>query len=75
MSDIPNLLTCVNNAANETESNIIPEKHLGLLQVEDPTISRQSAHIWRWDCQTYVSAAFYPENIPVTHFCRRLNKT
>jgi hypothetical protein len=31
-----------------------------LWDVEDPTLPRQSAHRWRWGCQPYAQAAFYP---------------
>jgi hypothetical protein len=34
---------------------------IGLWDVEAPTLSRQSAHRWRWGCQPYAQAAFYPQ--------------
>jgi hypothetical protein len=34
---------------------------IGLLDVEDLTLSRQSAHRWRLGRQTYVPAGLYPQ--------------
>jgi hypothetical protein len=36
-----------------------PWRPTWLWDVEDPTFSRQSAHIWRWRCQPYAPAALY----------------
>jgi hypothetical protein len=45
-------------------------KPIGLRDVEDRTLSRQSAHRWRWGCQPYAPAALYsPETFSGTHFC------
>jgi hypothetical protein len=33
----------------------------GLWDVEAPTISRQLAHISRWDCQPYALASLHPQ--------------
>jgi hypothetical protein len=33
---------------------------MGLWDVEATIFSRQSAHSWQWDCQTYAPAALYP---------------
>jgi hypothetical protein len=37
-----------------------PWRPIGLWDVKDPTLSRQSAHRWRLGCQPYASAALYP---------------
>jgi hypothetical protein len=37
-----------------------PWRLIGLWEVEAPTFSRQSAHRWRWGCQSYAPAALYP---------------
>jgi hypothetical protein len=34
---------------------------IGLWHVEAPTLSRQSAHRWRWGCQPHAPAALYPQ--------------
>jgi hypothetical protein len=34
---------------------------IGLWDVEAPTFSRKSAQKWRWGCQAYAPAAFYPQ--------------
>jgi hypothetical protein len=40
------------------------QRPIGLGGVEDPTLSRQSAHRWRSGCQPYASAALYsPETL------------
>jgi hypothetical protein len=36
-----------------------PWRPRGLWDVEAPTFSRQSAHIWRWGCQPHAPAALY----------------
>jgi hypothetical protein len=41
-----------------------PWRPIGLWDVKDPTLSRQSAHRWLWSCQPYAPAALYsPRNI------------
>jgi hypothetical protein len=35
-----------------------PWSLIGLRDVKDPTVSRQSAHRWRWGCQPYAPAVF-----------------
>jgi hypothetical protein len=37
-----------------------PWRPIGLWDVEGPTLSRQSAHRWRWGCQPYAPATLYP---------------
>jgi hypothetical protein len=41
-----------------------------LWDVEVPTFTRQSAHRWRWGCQSYAPAALYTGKILITHFFR-----
>jgi hypothetical protein len=37
--------------------------------------SRQSAHRWRWSCQPYAPASFYPQDDSwYSHFCLRLRR-
>jgi hypothetical protein len=36
-----------------------PWRPIGLWDVKDPTLSRQSAHRWRWGCQAHAPAALY----------------
>jgi hypothetical protein len=43
-----------------------PCRPIGLWDAKDPTLSRQSAHRWRWGCQPYAPAALYS---PETLFC------
>jgi hypothetical protein len=38
-----------------------PWRPIGLCDVEALTLSRQSAHRWRWYCQPYAPAALYPQ--------------
>jgi hypothetical protein len=33
---------------------------MGLWDMKVPTTFRQSAHRWRWGCQPYAAAVFYP---------------
>jgi hypothetical protein len=41
-----------------------PCKPIGLWDVEDPTLSRHSAHRWQWCCQLYAPTMLYsPRNI------------
>jgi hypothetical protein len=40
---------------------IRPWRPLGLQDVEDPTLSIQSAHRWRLGCQPYAPASLYPK--------------
>jgi hypothetical protein len=41
-----------------------PWRPIGLCDVEDPTLSRHSAHRWQEDCQPYAPAALYsPETL------------
>jgi heme A synthase len=47
---------------------------MGLWDVEDPTLSRQSAHRWRLGFQSYTPAALNPQKSSVAHFCYRLSK-
>jgi hypothetical protein len=53
---------------------------IGLRDVKDPTMSRQSAHRLQWDCQPYAPAVLYSSEICFffsvsnTHFCYRLSK-
>jgi hypothetical protein len=43
-----------------------PWRPIGLWDVEAPTFSRQSAHRWRWGCETYAPTALYsPGRFPV----------
>jgi hypothetical protein len=43
---------------------------VGLCDVEDPTLSSQSAHRWRQDCQHCAPAALYsPETLLLLYFC------
>jgi hypothetical protein len=52
-----------------------PCRPIGFSGVEDPTLSRQSAHRWRLGCQPFEPAALYfPEISSGTHFCQRLSK-
>jgi hypothetical protein len=37
-----------------------PWRPLGLREVENPTLLRQTANIWRQGCQPYAPAALYP---------------
>jgi hypothetical protein len=37
-----------------------PWRPIELWDVEAPTFSRHSAHRWRWGCQPYAPASFYP---------------
>jgi hypothetical protein len=37
-----------------------PWRPIGLRDVEGPTVSRHSAHRWRWGCQTYTPATLCP---------------
>jgi hypothetical protein len=46
-----------------------------LRDVEDPTLSRQSAHRWRLSCQSYAPAALYTqEDILVFIYVKKLSK-
>jgi hypothetical protein len=38
-----------------------PWRPMGLSEVEAPIFSRQSAHRWRWGCQSYAPVTFYPQ--------------
>jgi hypothetical protein len=38
---------------------------MGLWDVENPTLSRQSAHRWLLGCQPYTPTTLYPINLPV----------
>jgi hypothetical protein len=39
----------------------MPWRPIGLWEVEDPKLFRQSAHRWRLGCQPYAPAALYPQ--------------
>jgi hypothetical protein len=41
---------------------LTPWRPRGLLDVKDPTLSRQSVHRLRWDCQPYAPATHYLQN-------------
>jgi hypothetical protein len=43
-----------------------------MLVVEDPTLSRQSAHRWRGYCRPNVPATFYLQENVSAPFCYRL---
>jgi hypothetical protein len=45
-----------------------PWRHIGLWDAEAPTLSRKSAHRWRWGYQPY-SLYPSPSKIPGTHLC------
>jgi hypothetical protein len=45
-----------------------PQQALGAHDVEDPTLSRQSAHRWRWVCQPCAPAAFCSPETLVLYF-------
>jgi hypothetical protein len=51
-----------------------PWRPIGLWDVEAPTFSRQSAHRWRWSCQTYAPAALHPQEDSWYSFLWFLNK-
>jgi hypothetical protein len=40
-----------------------PWKPIGLWDVEDTTLSRQSAHRWRWGSALYAGCTLFPRNI------------
>jgi hypothetical protein len=40
-----------------------PGGPIGFWDVETPTLSRQSVHRWRWNCQAYAPAALYPQTV------------
>jgi hypothetical protein len=49
-----------------------------VVNVVDPTFSRQYSHRWQQDCQPYAPAALYSQNhyfsAPDTYICWRLSK-
>jgi hypothetical protein len=63
----------VNKRAYHLQSSIIcgyprflttkKRPHIGLRDVEEPTLSRQSVHRWRWGCQPCAGRALLPINI------------
>jgi hypothetical protein len=50
------------NCKKQSYSCNMPCRPIGLWDIETPTFSRQSAHLWRWGCQPY--APNYPCNRP-----------
>jgi hypothetical protein len=52
----------------------MPWRPIGLWDVKDPTLSRQSAHRCRLGCQPYTPAALYTLKSSGTHVCYRLSK-
>jgi hypothetical protein len=46
-----------------------PWRPIGLWDVQDPTLSRKSAHRWRWVCQLYLPTGFYSPEILFFYFC------
>jgi hypothetical protein len=52
-----------------------PWRPIGLLDVEAPTFSRQSAHRWRWGCQSYAPASLYPQEDPWFSFLLEAEST
>jgi hypothetical protein len=57
------LLCCKNKQKGYSYPCNRPWRPIGLWGVEAPTFSRQLAHRWRWGCQPYSPAAFYPPGI------------
>jgi hypothetical protein len=63
------LRICVKLLITKLYTHTYTYKTIGLWDVENPTLSTQSAHGWRWCCQTYEPAALYhPEIFSGTHF-------
>jgi hypothetical protein len=57
------LLKNVSNVNDKMISYICsrPWRPIGKRDVEDPTLSKQSAHRWQCCCQSYAPAALYPQ--------------
>jgi hypothetical protein len=54
-TDLPTIVNTKSYPCNR------PWRPIRFWDVEVPTLSRQSAHRWRWGCQPYAPAALYPQ--------------